>query len=259
MFPLNRYRLIAIASVAIASFLFISAFVITFLIFVARHFISTHSSRNIPLSFYAEPQTRTQQASTSLHGHALRSVAGIAASLRMKLPESHLNLESSVFQVSTFLNAAVYSEDGNTSDICVAKQRAIASMSFRSPTHRAVRAVVLMVPLIFGLVQEYQSIDVCAMRYMTKGQSHNFSTMRVVVHSDQLQISSALLTLHITRRSLWEVLNSGGTLTHLMLVSCCVWFALLMLAALSAGSFLCLRMFISEHWGVKSSDSGRRR
>ncbi len=132
----------ALLLVSLALLLLAWCAISTFAVLVLYHLFATlfSRSRTYSLSFQHE-NANSLFASTAIASYGLVSVT-----VHLTLPESDANLANSAAPVR----------------ICVGNEcvRNTLALRFRSPAHRTARAVILAVPLLAGIVDEYQRVQI---------------------------------------------------------------------------------------------------
>lgn len=226
--------------------------------FAAWHYLSTRPYHKIPLSFRRVPATETKpavlEAVADLTTAKLRAVANMQATITLSLPESKTNLENSVFQISSDLLSS--------DDFCVAHASSAATLTFRSPMHRAVRAVVLSVPMLLGFIREYQTVTEPLFGYQAvrkKGEVPRLVAARVKIDADELQIASAYLVLRAGRTSLLSVLTKEGRVSSIVVMTTGLWYCMLFSLALLIACISALKRTFSGLFGIGVSSSGAKK
>lgn len=121
-------------------------------------------------------------------------------------------------------------------DVCIAQGFAQASLRFRSPVHRAFRAVGMLLPLFLGLTHEYQTVQVELLSYSATARQDGrlplLDGIRVEISTDRLQVAEATVTLRVRRRSFLMMMLKERKMSRFVVVSVVIWYCLLVWVAL---------------------------
>lgn len=248
--PLRR-RLQGIVICVTASFLFLFSISTTLAGFLGWHALTTRPHHVLPLHFFYSNSTPiTLTAYAPLPTRGLRAVQELTTSVRLLLPESDANLENSVFRLSAQLFGLA--ESDSSEDVCLAQGSAQASLRFRSPVHRAIRAVIMLVPLLLGLTHEYQTVDVKLLRYRATadedGRLPALDAIRVEINSNQVQVAKATMTLRVKRRAFLTVMLKERRLSTFVVVTVVMWYCMLLGVAVLAAVISVIQRVLSRAW-----------
>ena len=186
-------------------------------------------ARSYPLSFH-------HHAPTSLFASTNISSTGILrATVRLTLPESDTNLANSAAPIRVCVG-----------DKCV---RNTIALQFRSPVHRNIRAVVLAAPLLAGIVDEYQRVQIESIL----DEAVN-SQLSVVIEAP-LQVAEADVLIVSMQPSFTSYLTKG-----LLAVILAYWYAMLACAIFTFRMYSRLRtLIIRRLWPSGTSPKPKER
>lgn len=258
----------AVAICCAAGLLFVLSFTLTFTGFVAWHVLSTRPHHTIPFSFELLDLPRSHpalQAYASLtETRGLRSVQSLRVSLRLLLPESSVNLDNSVFHVSAelygrpiqssrMLNATKLAHDPTPGPaLCLAHGSAQATLKYRSPVYRAIRATVLAGPLLLGLAREYQTVVVETLQYHAvageDGTLPQLEGVRVQLYPADVQVAEARMTLRVGRRGFVRAMVSEKRVPTFVVVALGLWYGLLVVLAVGLAMASALWKAVAVVW-----------
>lgn len=144
-------------------------------------------------------------------------------------------------------------EASNSSDdVCLAQGSAQASLRFRSPVHRAIRAVTMLVPLLLGLTHEYQTVDAQLLSYRATAREDGtlplLDAIRVEINSNQVQVAKATMTLKVTRRAFLTVMFKERRVSTFVVVSVVMWYCMLIGIALLVTIISVIRRALLRAW-----------
>lgn len=248
--PATRRRLQAIAVGTSASVLLVASFCLTFTGFLVWHFATTRPHHTIPFHFElsrpSSPKHPSQLAYVSLYrDHRLRSVGELTASVRLLVPESHVNLDNSVFYLSAELFGRPKSpaelvnttgrttrgiEGKNGAGLCLARGSAQAAMRYRSPVHKGIRAAMLFMPLLLGLSKEYQTVQVHMLSYRAVPEGALLPVLdglSIELHPAEIQVADARLELRVRRRPFIDTMMKEGRIPGFLVIVIGLWYAML--------------------------------
>lgn len=248
--PLRR-RFQAAAICCTAGLLFALSFTLTFTGFATWHVLSTRPYHTLPISFKLTDPSHSRpalQAYTSLtHVRGLRSVQSLRLSLRLLLPESRVNLDNSVFHVSTelygrpipssgMLNATKLAHDPTPGPgLCLAHGSVQATLQYRSPVYRAIRTVVMAGPLLLGLAREYQTVVVETLEYHAvageDGRLPVLDGVLVRLYPADVQVAEARMKLRVGRRGFVHTMVSERRLSTFLVIAIGLWYGALVALA----------------------------
>lgn len=212
------------------------------LAFGVHHVLSTPSTQRFPVFFYLQNGTEALTADVSLSQQRLRYAASLTAHLHLSLPESDHNLRHSVFSIYTELQSNEQSKAPSEKGApCLAAAKAQAVMRFRSSTYRSIRALVMALPLLVGIADEYQRIQVPILYHKLPRRSSPCPDTISIQLQAPVQVSSAKLVLYVSRRPFVSKLLREQA-TSFMLVTTLLWYGMLIVLGLSVLIIIELRL-----------------
>lgn len=199
--PRRRTRILLYLSTSLL--LLIQSVLATLVLFFIIHHIRIIPTYSIPLSFNANIAHATlpplPTATRALH-----------ARIYLVLPESDTNLAHSVFSISI------------CASLCT---RTTAVLRYRSAAHRAARAVLLALPHLAGITDEYQRVSVRA-----RIPAENGARQLIVEILAPVQIAQADMRLRVEQASFFIALPRKS----FILATVALWLVALLTAALVA-------------------------
>lgn len=241
--PRMGLRVLALASAA--ALLLASSISLTTVAFALRHVMAT--PRHLSVPFFFTGNAARQVADVPLYpNRPLRSVGLIEASVLLSLPETNANLEHSVFTVSSELhsqsqNAAASSAPAS----CLVRAQAHAALTFRSPAHRAIRAVAMAIPLLLGISSEYQSVNLPLLEYRVPTGAPVLDHIRISIDSSDVQVANAVLKVRIRRRAFVHTILHEH-FTSYVVTAVALWYAMLIGVAIALSAMSMLRFLLRE-------------
>lgn len=163
----------------------------------------------------------------------------LKASLQLSLPESNINLDNSVFQISALLSGQYATSSADDQQLCLAQGAAQFSLYYRSQVQRAIRAVVLSLPLLLGLVSEYQHFEKQILHFDARTLPQHpvvLHQLSITLHSSHVQIADAVLKLRVTRDPFFKAIIQQGNLSNYLLITMTLWYAMLIALSLSVAA-----------------------
>lgn len=171
--------------------------------------------------------TKLPTAKVTLPYTTITDSSVFEASIHLKLPESSTNLANSVFITSLEL----YNEANGK--YCLSRGVSHFVMRYKSPLHRALRAVVFSVPLLLGVYSEYQDMTLHTISYRVGGAVGMIPRHAVVsLSSSDVQVSAAHLIVHVGRPTLASYILHQHFLSFVML-TLSFWFGLVFAAGIT--------------------------
>ena len=243
--PRLKWQVLAFA--VLAGFLLASSVLLSITFFGAKHVLSTPRKQSFSVVFAPETDTGHLVSSLSISPNSIRYASSLQARLQLALPESDVNLEHSVFTITTELRSFSDRNDGRKGNsVILASQKAQAVLNFRSACHRSIRAFILAIPLLTGLVDEYQRIRIPILFHKVTTNAPVADTIRIRLHAP-VQVASADLYLIASRRAFMPTLIRELAVPF-MLVTIVLWYSMIFGIVFTWAVLTQIRKILSSFW-----------